>query len=236
MKYLRRGFICCGLFCAYMGLVNLADSGVFEHGGMEMGSEYYRSDGVISRASNGVGLRHASRTRFHPKRLERECSFFHPVRGMQESSKEIVTIVDEAARQYGIDRELLFAVMFVESRCNHRAISPRGAVGLMQVMPATGRSLGFGNVYLVKANIHAGAKYLSVLKKRFGSVQLALAAYNAGPAVVATYSGIPPYRETRKYTSDVITLYNALRHARALERSRALVQSQRPSILGVSKS
>lgn len=118
----------------------------------------------------------------------------------------------EAARKAGVDPALVHAVIGVESAYNARAVSRKGAVGLMQVIPGTGRRFGIDNLLNPKANIRAGTRYLSHLLQMFeGDIGLALAAYNAGEGAVMRYGrAIPPYRETRAYVPRVLGIYEAL--------------------------
>lgn len=116
-------------------------------------------------------------------------------------------IIREAANRHGLDESLLRAVIHIESAFNQYATSPKGARGLMQLMPETARELGVRNVFEVKQNINGGAQYLSWLLKRFkGNLAFALAGYNAGPGAVDDYRGIPPYAETKSYVKNVLTL------------------------------
>lgn len=116
---------------------------------------------------------------------------------------DIDRTIAEASRVHGIDRALLQAVAQQESGFRMAAISPKGARGVMQLMPATAAQLGV-RIDNASDNIHGGAIYLRQQIDRFGSVPLALAAYNAGPGAVIRYSGIPPFRETRDYVSRIM--------------------------------
>lgn len=118
-------------------------------------------------------------------------------------------IVAVAARTYGLDGALLHAVISVESRYNPRAISSKGAIGLMQLMPVTAKRYGVIDSFDPEQNINGGAKYLSDLLKLFnGDVSLALAAYNAGENAVVRYGNrIPPIPETRDYVPKVLGFY-----------------------------
>ncbi len=116
--------------------------------------------------------------------------------------------INHAARQFNIDPALVRAVIHAESGFNVHARSPKGAVGLMQLMPATARHLGVANVRAPRENIRGGAKYLADLLVRFrNDVILATAAYNAGPEAVQKYAGVPPYAETQVYVQRVRILH-----------------------------
>jgi len=103
---------------------------------------------------------------------------------------------------------LLAAVLKAESNFNPDAVSPKGALGVMQIMPATGEKLGLRNFFDPEENLDAGAAYLASLLRAFPSPELALAAYNAGPDAVRRHGGLPPYEETRSYVTRVLTLFN----------------------------
>ena len=127
--------------------------------------------------------------------------------------KQIVTvgpyseIIDRVAREQDVPARLVRAVIQVESAYNVRARSPKGAMGLMQLMPATARQYAVADPYDPASNIEAGIKHLKSLMQRL-PVALALAAYNAGEAAVQRFNGIPPYPETRNYVSRILTLAN----------------------------
>lgn len=114
----------------------------------------------------------------------------------------------EAARQ-GLDEGLVHAVVAVESNYDPMALSPKGARGLMQLMPETARELGVTQPYDPEQNIRGGTRYLRRLIDQFGGdLDLALAAYNAGPGAVDRHRGVPPFRETREYVRKVRRLYD----------------------------
>jgi soluble lytic murein transglycosylase-like protein len=122
------------------------------------------------------------------------------------------SIIENAAVSAAVEPNLLRAVIVVESGFNSRAVSKRGAVGLMQLMPATATRFGVSNPFDPKQNVHAGARYLKFLIDRFGqNIRLALAAYNAGEEAVDRNGGqIPPFTETMEYVPRVMKVYRML--------------------------
>lgn len=117
--------------------------------------------------------------------------------------------VEQAGSRQQIDPDFIASVIHAESGGNARAVSSKGARGLMQLMPQTAAKLGVENSFDPAANIDGGARYLRQLLEQYhGDAVRALAAYNAGPQRVAQYRGVPPYRETRAYVSRIIRDYN----------------------------
>jgi len=125
--------------------------------------------------------------------------------GEQDRAGGYEPLIQEHARRHSLRPELVRAVIQVESGFNPRALSPKGAMGLMQLMPATARDLGVMNAFDPDDNIRGGTRYLRLLLDKYdGDERLALAAYNAGPGAVDKYGRqVPPYRETVKYVQKV---------------------------------
>ncbi|HEY2945715.1 MAG TPA: lytic transglycosylase domain-containing protein, partial [Vicinamibacteria bacterium] len=121
---------------------------------------------------------------------------------------DVERLVAEAAQRHGLDPALVMAVVGVESGFQPQAVSPKGARGLMQLMPRTAREMGVADPFDPAANLDGGSRYLSSLVARFeGDLTKALAAYNAGMGAVARHGGVPPYAETRKYVQRVLGRY-----------------------------
>jgi soluble lytic murein transglycosylase-like protein len=121
---------------------------------------------------------------------------------------DIQIAIDRHSEAQSLDPKLVRAMIQVESGYNHRARSQKGAMGLMQLMPATASLYRVEDPYDPDENVRGGTRYLRYLVDRFpGRLDLAVAAYNAGPAAVQRYGGVPPYRETKDYVSRVLSLY-----------------------------
>ncbi|MGH8637176.1 MAG: lytic transglycosylase domain-containing protein [Burkholderiales bacterium] len=133
------------------------------------------------------------------------ASAFRATRPFSTRAAVFQPLIEEHAALNTVSPDLVRAVIQAESAFNPRATSPRGAMGLMQLMPATAAELGVVDAYDPEENIRAGVKYLKQLLDTYdGKVELALAAYNAGPGAVKKYGGtVPPYRETRNYVAKI---------------------------------
>jgi soluble lytic murein transglycosylase-like protein len=146
------------------------------------------------------------------------CNLHSPIRWNSVSLNvtAYADVIRAASAEYGVDEAFLRAIIHAESAFNPRAMSIKGAQGLMQLMPSTASDMGVLDAFNTDQNIRGGARYLSLLLHDFnGSEQLAAAAYNAGPGAVQRYSGVPPYAETQVYVVRVGTLrkrYGAALH------------------------
>lgn len=127
----------------------------------------------------------------------------------------MVAVIDETARNLQVSPELVHSVIEVESNYDPYAVSPKGAEGLMQLMPATARRFGVTNSFDARQNIEAGVRYLKFLQDTFQDDRLAIAAYNAGEKAVARYGDVPPYPETVSYVAKVGEKYSQAKKSAA---------------------
>ena len=131
-----------------------------------------------------------------------------PRRSWAGDSESFSRVIADAAAHHGVPERLIWAVIRVESGFDHRAVSRRGARGLMQLMPRTAAILGVRDSFDPRQNIDAGTRHLRAMMERFPyDLRLAIAAYNAGEKAVAAHRGVPPYPETRDYVMRVLNLY-----------------------------
>lgn len=118
------------------------------------------------------------------------------------------SIINQASKKFSLEPSFVKAVIKAESGFDHKAVSSKGAQGLMQLMPDTANEMAVDDPYNPQQNIFGGARYLSKLMERFNNnMEFALAAYNAGPERVDEYNGIPPFKETRKFVKRVLSYY-----------------------------
>ena len=122
------------------------------------------------------------------------------------NTTNVKTHIVKHALELGIDPALALSIAKTESGFCHDKRSKHGAVGVFQLMPSTAKRLGY-NPYLLSDNIRGGLMYYKMMYQKFGSVELALAAYNAGPGAVDKYDGVPPYKETQNYVKSILATY-----------------------------
>lgn len=133
-------------------------------------------------------------------------AYANRARGANLSNAALGAMADHIAQAAGIPPNVFQALIQEESGFNPAAMSPKGAMGLTQLMPQTARSLGVTNPMDPVQSMEGGARYLASLLARFHSLPLALAAYNAGPGAVAFYGGIPPYPQTQRYVANILRM------------------------------
>ena len=149
--------------------------------------------------------------------------------------RQLEAVIRKNARQQGVDEDLVWAVMRHESGFNTLALSPKGAMGLMQLMPGTAAMLGVKDAFNVEQNVAGGVKYLRVCLDYFDQdIDLALAAYNAGPGNVAKHQGVPPFTETINYVAGVIKDYGAQTRPRGLRASGTSIYAAEPGAVPAS--
>jgi len=148
--------------------------------------------------------------------------------GNAKQSTDLNAMVMAASRTYHLDPDLVSSVIRAESGFNVRAVSPKGARGLMQLMPQTASQLGVQNAFDARANVEGGTRYLRELLERYDfDLVKALAAYNAGPQRVEQYGGVPPYYETKAYVARIVRDFNKKKLA-----AKAASQSAAPKSSG----
>ena len=150
--------------------------------------------------------------------------------GMGQSGPALNEVVNSASATFHLDPDLVNSVIHAESGFNAHAVSPKGARGLMQLMPGTANQLGVGDVFDPQANVEGGSRYLRELLERYNfDLVKALAAYNAGPQRVEQYQGVPPFRETRDYVARIVHDYNTKKIAQEKEAKQKLAASKSTS-------
>jgi len=156
------------------------------------------------------------------------------------STTDLSTVVNQASGRYRLDPDLVNSVIKAESGFNARAVSPKGAQGLMQLMPGTASELGVPNTFDPASNVEGGAKYLRELLEKYNfDVVKALAAYNAGPQRVEQFGGVPPYYETRAYVARVVKDFNKkkIAHQKAsASRTGTAARDAKPSTVAAAKT
>ena len=187
---------------------------VFFQSGRAMSVRAIRSDNdeIVLQLRNG-GEIHCDQSliaRVEPDEVEYPDEVAEASPSVDESSAPTIPepfreLVRSTAARHGVDARVVSALIEVESAYRSRAVSPKGARGLMQVMPATGRQYGALNLFDPKVNVEAGVQHLKKLLSRY-DLPLALAAYNAGEAAVNRFGGMPPFRETQNYVTRILRI------------------------------
>ena len=153
------------------------------------------------------------------------------------SATDLNEVVNSASAAYHLDPDLVNSVIHAESGFNSHAVSPKGARGLMQLMPSTANHLGVRDAFDPEANVGGGSRYLRELLERYDfDLVKALAAYNAGPQRVEQYNGVPPFRETRAYVARIVHEYNRKKIAQESEVRGKKVQSAQSTKPSVKKA
>jgi soluble lytic murein transglycosylase-like protein len=220
--------------------------------GIKIETEPARHQPLVARTASGSkrsGVAAASTDAGPSTSVERTSLTFEPVtagslasslRGFTTGNAQVDGYITESATRHGLDPLLIYSIMHQESSFKQRAISYKGARGLMQLMPGTAARFGVTNIFDPKQNIEGGSRYIKFLLNRFqGDLSLTLAGYNAGEGAVDKYGWrIPPYAETQEYVRRISRRYNLLRdpnaaiYAPTVSRSQvARLNSQQPAPL-----
>ena len=153
-----------------------------------------------------------------------------PKSGSAKTALPLNQVVNTASAEYHLDPDLVNSVIHAESGFNAHAVSPKGARGLMQLMPGTASHLGVNDVFDPQANVTGGSRYLRELLERYNfDLVKALAAYNAGPERVEQYRGVPPFRETRAYVARIVHEYNKKKTAEEKEAKQKQLSTEAPA-------
>jgi hypothetical protein len=218
---MRWGLILCTVVLSITAAAPARAELVFFQSGRAMSVRAIRSDGeqIVLQLRSGGDI-HCDRSlivKVEPDEVEypeevlqalpfaRTIVLEAPPPAIPEQFRELVT---QAAAKHGVDARVVNALIQVESAYHSRAVSPKGARGLMQLMPATGRQYGALDLFDPKVNLDAGVQHLKRLLARYYDLPRALAAYNAGEAAVDRFGGIPPFRETQDYVTRILRLLN----------------------------
>ena len=214
---MRWGVYLCTLFLSITAAAPARAELVFFQSGRAMSVRAIRSEGdelVLQLRSGGdIHCDKSLIVKVQPDEVEYPEEVLLAALPLSSAVLEPAAIADQyrdlirtASARHGVDARVVNAVIQVESAYHSRAVSPKGARGLMQLMPATGRQYGALDLFDPKVNLEAGIQHLKMLLTRYDDLPLALAAYNAGEAAVDRFGGIPPFRETQDYVTRILRL------------------------------
>ncbi len=207
---LRRAFTVLGLLGVFLGGTGSARADIYRCKGPNGGQHYTNIREPGKRCELVVRSSRKSKSKSTSKSASSRLTSGAPRDPARHNRYD--GLIGEAARLYQLPEHFIRAVMRVESDFNPTVVSRAGAMGLMQLMPQTARSMGVSDPFDARQNILAGARYLRILANRFkGDIILTVAAYNAGEGAVEKYDGIPPYKETQRYVRRVLQHYYAYR-------------------------
>lgn len=199
-----KAIVICSILSILTGEV-LASDILVRNNSSEQAFNQPRKCTVLTPCSDGsIGVPRNQLVRSEPT-FDRPYKLSH----VDNQTKQVVLgIVDKVSTHQGVDKHLVTSVIKAESGFNPVAISPKGAMGVMQLIPATAKRFNVNDPYNPEDNIAGGVKYLKFLLERYqGNVMLAVAAYNAGEGAVDRYQGVPPYPETQEYVKRVLNHY-----------------------------
>lgn len=211
---MRPGFLLCALLSSLTVAAPVRAELVFFQSGRAVSVKAIRSENdeivLLLRGGGDVRCDQSLIVRVEPDEVEYPEDVAEAVPAEAEPDTPAIPepfrdLVTATAARHGVDARIVSALIQVESAYRTRAVSPKGARGLMQLMPATGRKYGALDLFDPKVNVEAGVQHLKRLLSRY-DLPLALAAYNAGEAAVDRFGGIPPFRETRSYVSRILRI------------------------------
>ena len=213
---MRRFLVCTAILVSITAAAPAHAELVFFESGRAMSVKAIRSDGdqLVLQLRSG-GEIHCDKNLItkvapdefpYPEDIQKALPVFSAMQEPPSVPAQYKDLIARTASKHGVDARIVSAVIQVESAFHSQAVSPKGALGLMQVMPATGRKFGALDLFDPKVNIDAGVQYLKKLLARYPQLPVALAAYNAGEAAVDRFGGVPPFRETQDYVSRILRI------------------------------
>ena len=197
------------LFCGVLScLVTTAHADIYQYTD-ESGVVHFTNTPTNSKKRTVKVHAEQRRSSTQPSAAPRTSSERHPARVNDAIPASYVNIINSTCNRFGVDPSLVHAIVKVESDFNPFAVSRKGAMGLMQLMPQTANTMNVRNSFSPDENVEGGVKYLRYLLDRYeGNISLALAAYNAGETAVKKWGTIPPFKETQDYVKKILHIYN----------------------------